>query len=206
MNAAPTMATANQVFTIGHSNHEIDAFLALLAGARIAVVADVRSSPYSRLHHFAREQLERHLAAAGLRYLFLGRELGARRDEPEAYRDGRVDFSRVVGLPQFTAGIERLLHEPLGRVALLCAEKEPLDCHRTVLVSRHLFDRGVPVRHILYDGAIEDHADTARRLVRMLKITPDLFDQDFSEDHLVDRAFDARAREIAFQLKDEEDP
>ena len=195
--------SANRIFTLGHSNHTIEDFLSLLRAHRIAAVADVRSQPYSRLPHFAREQLESYLLAAGIRYLFLGRELGARRDEPEAYANGHADYDRIARLPAFARGIDRLLNEPLGRVALMCAEKEPLDCHRTILVSRHLAGRGVPVRHILADGTVEDHADSGRRLIKLLRIVPDLFDQDFSESHLLDRAFAQRAREIAFEPRDE---
>lgn len=190
---------AGEIFTIGHSNHTGDEFLALLRAHSIQTVADVRSSPYGRNRHFDREFLAAALSEAGIEYLFLGRELGARRDEAAAYVGDRADYDLIAGLPQFQAGIARLLElAPRRRVALMCAEKEPLDCHRTILVSRRLAAAGFSVRHILADSGLENHEDSERRLVKLMKIMPDLFDPDFSEAHLIERAYAARGLEIAY--------
>ena len=128
----------------------------------------------------------------------------ARRDEPECYLDGRAVYDRVAELPVFRQGLERLERGAAEHViALMCAEREPLDCHRTVLVARQLSARGWRVRHILADGSIEEHADTERRLVQQMGVDP-LFDGALTEEELVERAYDERGREIAYRATKEE--
>ena len=156
------------LLTIGHSNHALPQFLALLNQHGIGAIADVRSHPTSRLPHFDGATLATALRGAGIEYVFLGQELGARRSEPECYEDGRVVYERIAGLPAFQHGLRRV-RAALGerRVCLLCAEKEPLDCHRTILVCRYLRGPSVQIQHILADGTLEDHALTERRLLKL---------------------------------------
>lgn len=152
-----------RLFTVGHSTHEFDAFVALLRTHGVDLLVDVRSQPYSRWAHFRRDELSLGLRNVGIEYLFLGRELGARREEPEAYRDGVVDFERVRTLPLFRSGIERVLElAATRRLVLMCAEKEPLDCHRTKLIGPELSGRAT-VEHILFDGSLERDDDARRR-------------------------------------------
>jgi uncharacterized protein (DUF488 family) len=155
------------VFTIGHSNHPLETLLALLSGAGIDAVADVRSAPYSRRHpQFNREPLRAALAARGIAYADLGRELGGRPQDPALWHGPRPDYERMATAPAFCAGLERVEHGAKDRaIALMCAEREPLDCHRCVLVARALTARGTAVRHILADGTGEDHAATEAQLV-----------------------------------------
>ena len=155
------------LYTIGHSNHPIEAFVGLLAEHRIDAVADVRSVPYSRRHpQFRRDDLARSLGAADVRYVFLGDELGARTRDPACLRDGRVDYELVAQTERFARGLARVLDGAARyRIALLCAEREPLDCHRTLLVARRLAERGARVRHVLADGDLEEHTETERRLL-----------------------------------------
>src|SRR5258708_27596008 len=145
------------VYTIGHSNGTAERLLALLDQHGITAVADVRSQPYSRFNpQFNREELAGALKAAGIGYVFLGQELGARSADPACYRDGRAQYSLMVQTPVFARGIERLrAGMETHRVAILCAEKEPLTCHRTILIARYLHERNVVVHHILEDGAVE---------------------------------------------------
>ncbi|HQU44975.1 MAG TPA: DUF488 domain-containing protein, partial [Pirellulales bacterium] len=118
----------------------------------------------------------------------------------------RAAYERIAGLPGFTAGLERLRKGARDyRVALLCAEKEPLDCHRTVLVCRELRDE-FEIRHILADGSLERHADTERRLVQQTGVTRTLFEPDLTDDDLVQQAYDERARKIAYRAAQEEVP
>jgi uncharacterized protein (DUF488 family) len=135
-----------QVYTVGHSSQSIEEFIASLQRHAIEVVADVRSRPYSRrFAHFSRESLQSTLKATDIGYVFLGRELGARRDEPECYVDGQAVYDRIVTLPAFAEGINRLLDGARKyRVALMCAEQDPLTCHRTriCLHRRRIPDRG----------------------------------------------------------------
>ncbi len=157
------------VFTIGHSNHPMERLEELLRLHRITAVADVRSAPYSRRNpHFNREELARRLTGADIAYVFLGRELGGRSDDPADYENGRIRYDRLQVKPAFKAGVERVSRGALKqRIALLCSEKEPLDCHRTLLVAQALAGRGISVEHILADGSLEKHAEAMNRLLAM---------------------------------------
>lgn len=169
------------IYTIGHSSHDLEAFLGLLEAASIEVLADVRSVPYSRrFPHFSRPAIHGPLAARGITYLFCGRELGARPDDPACYRDGRVDYALIAKTIRFRQGLERVEGEASKyRLALMCAEREPLDCHRTLLVTRHLTERGAPVTHLLSDGSLEPHEVTQRRLLERAGLAEqELFDDE----------------------------
>ena len=165
---------AGRVFTVGHSNHLLDLFLELLARHRIDTLADVRSAPYSRFNpHFNRRALAAALEARGIRYVFFGRELGGRPDDPACIENGRVSYERVARTERFQDGLERLINAAAtNRMAMMCAEKEPLDCHRTLLVGQALVGRGVEIRHILGDGRLEPHEDTIDRLLSKHRLKP----------------------------------
>ena len=190
------------IHTVGHSNHPIERFLALLQPHGITVVADVRSTPYSRFNpQFRREKLQAALAEVGIQYLFLGEELGARSQDPACYdAEGRVSYARLAGTPLFRRGISRLKAAMAEhRISLMCAEREPLDCHRTILVARELVRDGVPVTHILGDGSLESHEHAMERLAAKLKLTGgDLF---ASSSERIEQAYDAQAARIAYVKK-----
>jgi uncharacterized protein (DUF488 family) len=162
------------LFTIGHSNHPIERFVALLQQHAIAALADVRSVPFSRFNpQFSRAPLAKSLGEAGIDYLFLGDALGARPKDPACFVDGHVDYDRIAARPEFAAGLARVRTEAgARRVALMCAEREPLDCHRVMLVCRHLRDGALEIAHILADGTLEPHAALERRLVAQLGLAP----------------------------------
>jgi uncharacterized protein (DUF488 family) len=189
----------NPVFTIGHSNHPFDKFLALLKQHNIVAVADVRSAPYSRRNpQYNRNKLQASLNEAGIQYVFLGKELGARSEDPDCYVDDRVQYDRLAQTGLFRSGIERLLEgRKTLRIALMCAEKEPLNCHRTILVARALERRGVQIRHILPDGALEAHADTMSRLIAGLGLAED--DLFLDRDALTQTAYARQAEKIAYR-------
>src|ERR1700730_5850781 len=140
----------NPVFSIGHSNHPIGHFIWLLQRHGIERLADVRSTPFSRFNpQFNRARLEESLRDHGIRYEFLGTELGARSADPGCYERGRVSYARLAASPAFKRGLEALLAaSDEERVVMMCAEREPLDCHRTILVARELERARVPVFHI----------------------------------------------------------
>lgn len=152
----------SNIFTIGHSNHSIGQFIGLLRQHGITAIADVRSAPYSRYHpQYNKDALAMTLEKEGIKYMFLGRELGARPDDPACYENGRVDFGKLAGRAEFKSGLERVRQDnEKYRITLMCAEKEPLDCHRTVLICKILQQQGGNIKHILPDGALEDHMDT----------------------------------------------
>ena len=192
--------TEHPVFTIGHSNHSPGAFLELLRAHGIEEVMDVRSSPYSRYApHFGHDPLERALGDAGIGYEFLGGELGGRPVDRSSYdEDGRVRYDLLSETDSFDAGIRRVARAAdERRVALMCAEKEPLDCHRTLLVARALDARGVSVEHILADGAAESHSDAMDRLLDSMKL-PRGGDMFRSREDTIGEALDRRARKAAY--------
>ena len=191
--------TNDPIFTVGHSNHSPDVFLGLLSRHRIAILADVRSAPYSRFSpHFDRAALADALGAQGVGYAYLGRELGGRPDDPACYEDGRVSFERVARTNGFRAGLAKVADAAArGRVALMCAEKEPLDCHRTLLVAHALDGEGVPVAHILADGGLEPHVAAMERLMAAFDLEPD-GDLFRSPEETMAQAIALRSRRIAF--------
>ena len=160
------------VLTIGHSTHALEAFLALLRQHDVTAVADVRSAPYSRFNpQFNREPFAQALGTEGVRYVYLGNELGGRSEDPACYEDGRIRYDRVAATESFRSGLARVVDGAARhRIALMCAEKEPLDCHRTLLVSRALHEQGVDVAHIHAGGRLEPHGEAIDRLFDMLKL------------------------------------
>jgi len=192
------------IFTVGHSSQPIEDFIAQLQRHEIQVLADVRSVPYSsRYPQFAREALQKTLIVGGIRYLFLGRELGARRDESECYVDGRASYEEITKLPNFKRGIERLLEgTEKRRIALMCAEHDPLTCHRTILISRELANHAVTIRHIIRGGELETHEHAEKRLITEEfggDAQPDLFAGAASADGRLNQAYHVRGDRIAFR-------
>jgi uncharacterized protein (DUF488 family) len=190
------------IYTIGHSKHPLDRFIALLQQHGVDALADVRSTPYSRFNpQFNKERLTAALAAAGIRYVFLGEELGARTKDPSCYdENGRVSYPKLASTELFRKGLERLLTGMRDhRIAIMCAEREPLDCHRTILVTRELEKAGATVTHILHDGSLEPHRQAMQRLAADLRLTgTDLFR---TPDDLIEQAYDKQASRIAYVRK-----
>jgi uncharacterized protein (DUF488 family) len=156
------------ILTIGYGLRDVREFVALLRRHGVEYVGDVRSAPYSRRRpEFSREALERLLRTSELRYVFLGDTLGGRPDDPDCYdADGHVDYDRCRTSPSFAAGIERveIAHREGHRLALLCSESRPTDCHRSKLLAEMLAERGVPVAHIDEHGQLVEHAEIAARI------------------------------------------
>jgi len=192
----------NVIYTIGHSTHSAENFAALLKRHKIDVVADVRSSPYSRMNpHFNQSELKRYIKNAGILYVFLGDQLGARSSDPSCYEQGKVQYSRLAHTNSFQMGIGRLLDGASRfRIAVMCAEKEPLECHRTILVARELVSKGVEVKHIHFDGSVESHDDAIDRLLVSLGMAAaDIFR---SNSDLIDKAYSDQSDKIAYVKKD----
>lgn len=195
---------SNVVFTVGHSTHTIDKFVELLLRHKIEVVADVRSSPFSKYNpQFNRKELQDSLKRTGIRYVFLGKELGARSDDPACYVADKVQYDRLARTPLFQSGLDRVIEGAKSyRIALICAEKDPLDCHRTILVARELTRKGLSVMHILDNGAIESHAESISRLVISLGISLD--DMFKSQQEIIDDAYARQANRIAYDKSERE--
>jgi len=192
-----------ELFTIGHSSHSLERFLELLASQGISAIADVRSDPYSKYSpQYNKDVLERSFIDAGIKYIFLGREIGARRSEESCYIEGQVKFELIKELPVFRAGLDRVLLEiDKYRVVLMCAEAEPLNCHRTILICRQLrkIRHDLQITHILGNGATESNEETEQRLVRLHKLQPELFGELTSMSNLIEQAYDLQAEKIAYK-------
>jgi uncharacterized protein (DUF488 family) len=186
------------LLTIGHSDRELPALVAALRMHGVLAVADVRSQPYSRLHpQFNREILEQGLKNAGVGYVFMGVELGARRAEREAYRDGQAKYELIRMLPKFKAGIERVVSGiATQRIALLCAEKDPITCHRMVLVGRELRNAAA-VAHIREDDTLETNEAAQTRLIDEVGLPQHHLFMDRAA--LIEQAYDLQAEKIAFR-------
>ncbi len=193
------------IYTIGHSTHPAETFVERLRQHGISAVGDVRSNPYSRFNpQFNRETLQRSLLENSIAYVFLGGELGARSEDPDCWMDGKVQFDRLARTPHFQRGIERVI-EGTGRfrLALMCAEKDPLDCHRFFLVARTLAERGFEIGHILEDGSLEPHERTIDRLLKQMKLDePDLFR---TREESIEDAWRTQAQRVAYSRNHEAD-
>lgn len=188
----PTMKI---LYTLGHSNHSLEKFLQLLDKYRITVVGDVRSHPYSRhCPHFNYAFLQRELPKNNLIYCFWGKELGGRPDDPECYdHQGQVQYARFINTSAFQVGLNQL-KQWLGsyRVVLMCAERDPLNCHRSILIGRYL--REFTIKHILANGDIETQQETEQRLLDQYDLLqqPSLFNQE------LENAYDLQSQKIAY--------
>jgi uncharacterized protein (DUF488 family) len=205
------------LFSIGHSNIPAQRFTAMLRDAGVDAVADVRSTPASRFcPWFSAKNLAALLAREGIGYLSCGGELGGRPRDPTLYRDGVADYEAMAQQDEFQSGLERLLADAArGRLCMMCAEREPLDCHRCLLVARELTARRVAVGHILHDGTVEPHAATEARLLALdgkgndAAATGDLFGTGLSTTGLsttglgkrLAAAYRRRARAVAYRAR-----
>ncbi len=187
------------LYSIGHSNHRTEHLIGLLRLHGIQTVADVRSVPYSRHHpQFSRKAFERTLTAQGFSYVFLGKELGGLRRERECYHQHQVDYEKVATVPVFQEGLRKLVDLTSSmKVVMLCAEQDPLACHRALLIARHVRGFVGEVLHIFRNGNVETHAQIEERLLRdYAQQESDLF---VTREDLIAEAYRKRAKEIAYK-------
>ena len=189
------------IATIGHSTLTTEAFLKLLHANGVTAICDVRSSPYSRMNpQYNREPLRDALQKHEIAYFFLGKELGARPDDPSCYKDHRVQYALLEKTALFREGLEKVYEiRKQYHAALMCAEKDPLSCHRTILVSRALIKTGVRIEHLLADGTTETHEQAMTRLLQELGL-PEM-DMFRTQDEIIDEAYRRRGEEIAYEEK-----
>jgi uncharacterized protein (DUF488 family) len=187
------------VFTIGHSDLGEAYFLRLLRINEIDLILDVRSSPYSRrAPQYNRAALAQSLEAARVSYTFAGKSLGGRPPDPSLYVSGQVSYPRVASSHAFLQSLRRLARIlPHNRIALLCAERDPLECHRFLLIGRALAIRGVNVEHILSDGSLESHTQGESRLVRLTGLSET--SSAGNSDETLTRAYAVQESRFAFR-------
>lgn len=200
-----------ELFTIGHSQHSINYFLSLLNKYRIDYLLDVRSTPYSKYAvQYNKENISRDLSFANVKYTFMGKYFGARLQNMELYHsEGYLDFEKVRELQDFKKGIENVI---LGlkqghRIALMCTEKEPIDCHRAILVARAFELQEIPAKHILANGRILMQQQLDEQLLQ--KYFPDrnqlslfTYGNQMSEQEYLVEAYKKRNREIGYYMDD----
>lgn len=198
--------TVFDFYSIGHSNIPADRFVAMLQAAGVNAIADVRSTPVSRFcPWFSAKNLKATLQGHGIDYLPYGSALGGRPQSPALYCDGIADYEAMARQPEFQASLDRLIagatqSRARGGVCLMCAERDPFDCHRCLLVARALAARGMSIGHILYDGAIEPHGETEQRLLRLDDAGGgDLFAP--GQDERIAAAYRRRSRAVAYRAK-----
>jgi uncharacterized protein (DUF488 family) len=208
-----------KIFTIGHSNLSIEDFITLLKQHQITAIADVRSHPYSRyLPHFNKEILKLSLSNTEIKYVFLGRELGARPEDLNCYIGGKALYEKIAATALFSEGIKRLIEgSQKYKIALMCAEKDPITCHRTILVCKNLRQFDLEIQHILSDGNLENHQHLEQRLIEIQDLRPpkvvqfSLFDRQSSEskdinfdslEEVLQEAYQRQSNKIAYVEKE----
>lgn len=198
MSASAESASRFDLFTIGHSNHPVDRFVALLKGAGVTAVLDVRSQPFSRRYPwFSATRLGDHLEQAGIAFMPMGDALGGRPRDPRLFRGGLADYEAMARTSEFRGGIDRVVAATQRfRSCLMCAEREPLDCHRCLLVAPALVARGLRLGHIMLDGSLMAHEAIEERL---LAGSDDLFLGD--RPARLALAYRRRAQAVAFRAR-----
>lgn len=188
------------LYTIGHSTHPIEEFVRLLRAHDISALGDVRSAPYSRHNpQFKKEALADSLKEAGIAYVYLGRELGAMVEDPACHDDGRVSYAKVARTELFRSGLQRVREgmEAGYRVALMCAERDPITCHRMMLVTRNLRNEDFDIAHIRADGSLESNEEAERRLLEASGLpAATLFE---NKNALIEAAYESIGRKMAWK-------
>ena len=191
------------VHTIGHSDLDRKKLMDRLEQYGIQLVADVRSAPYSRhAPQFNREELAGALGQRGIGYIHMGDELGGRPTEDRLYDEqGRAQYGLMALASKFQEGVRQLAQTAMERrLALLCTERDPLKCHRTLLVAPALEQAGVPIVHIAGDGKGVSHKELMGRLTASWGL-PGLEEQGMTERQVVGRAVESQARRVAYRRR-----
>jgi uncharacterized protein (DUF488 family) len=194
---------APAIFTIGHSNHPIGRFIALLADAGVTAVADVRSAPVSRFSpQFNRKALSASLGEHGIAYTFLGDKLGGRPQQPEMFTGGVADYEKMAATESFRVGLNRLIDGARRyRTAAMCSEADPLDCHRCLLIARALTSAGIDVGHILASGTVMPHHEAEERLLELANLAEAGLLLSSRDERLAE-AYRSRFRRVAYARAD----
>ena len=198
-----------EIFTIGHSAYSIELFISLLNRYQINCIADVRSVPYSQYTpQYNMNDLKGALKSHGIIYVYFGKELGARREERELYTpEGYLDFEKVSKNIVFQSAVERIQKgiDKGINIALMCTEKDPIDCHRSIMVARQFHENKYKVGNILTDGSLQSQDDIEQRLLDLYfpdRMQPTLFEtgETITELDLIVNAYRLRNKEIGYYL------
>ncbi len=196
-----------QLYTIGHSNHEWTYFLELLQSHQINCIIDVRSFAASTYNpQFNKAALIKNLKAEGIVYMHFEKEFGARQEHPTILdSDGKVDFEKFRTTNDFQRGVRRLEKglEKGFRIALMCSEAAPLDCHRFSMITVHLAQKGFDIHHILKDKSLLSNELLEEELLQKYakKLPrPSLFKPNIKKKDQLKFAYQLRNKDIAYQV------
>jgi uncharacterized protein (DUF488 family) len=209
------MSQKRELFTIGHSNLSEENFIHHLKRHNITALGDVRSHPYSRyLPHFCRDYLKYLLKKNNIQYVFLGEQLGARPSDEDCYVEGKAVYEKIANTVAFKQGLERIkIGSEKHKIALMCAEKDPITCHRAILVCQYLRDFDLDIHHILLNGELESHSQLEDRLLASLDLLPkpqvqlSIFDEvnnaintliNTPREELVTKAYKQQGNKVAY--------
>lgn len=190
-----------EIYTIGHSNHNFDDFIAIVHQHGIDTICDVRSQPYSKFNpQFSYENLSKSIPSNHIEYVFMGNELGARAREDHIYKNGKVQYELLARTDEFQRGIRLVLNMSDQKIiTLMCSEKDPISCHRSILVCRELKTFDLHIQHLLFDGSLEGHDALERRLMKQFDLEPNLI---LTEEDCLKEAYRMQGERIAFVSKD----
>lgn len=203
------------LYTIGHSNHTHDEFIGLLKLHNINYLLDVRSTPYSKFtDQFNKEVISKVLMENGISYSYMGKYFGARQEDRSLYTpEGYLDFEKTRASEQFKIGLNNVKKGLAAgnNISLMCTEKDPFDCHRTIMVSRGFELEGIEVNHIHADGHLESQKEIDRRLIKNLEKVKKIdinqrsfFEPQKSEEEWLEEAYRLRNKEIGYHIQNEE--
>lgn len=190
-----------RLFTIGYSGTPIDRFIDLLVLQKVEILCDVRSVPYSRVRpEFSRRELKQYVNQASIKYHFFGDALGARPKERSVYVDGQAVHNLIAQASFFQAGLDRIKKGVADHnLALLCSEKDPIECHRAILVCRHLSEIKSVIAHIHTNGRVETQHEFEERLVKVHnRQSLPLLGERRPWESLLGEAYDKQSCRIAF--------
>lgn len=201
-----------EIYTIGHSNHSIEHFMNLLKLHKINCVVDVRSVPFSNYTtQFNADHLKEVLKDNGLYYIFMGKELGARWEDKNLYtEEGYLDFEKVRKTDVFNNAIKRIeIGVAKGyNIALMCSEKDPIDCHRAILIAPKFYYNGYDIKNILENGDIQTQEYIEKRLIDMYFPNRDqltifeLLNEPKDERQLIAEAYKLRNKDIGYYIEE----
>ena len=200
-----------EIFTIGHSNYNVEKLIDMLRYYNINCVVDIRGTPYSKYNvQYNKETIRNTLIKEGFVYIYMAKEFAAKRDNKESYnKEGYSDFEKVIYEDDFKNGIERLKNgcEKGYRIALLGAMQDPIRCHRSILVGRALVENGFNVKHILDDYSIVYQTDIEKSLLEKYfedrnQMTIDyILGTNKSEKEMIEESYRLANKEIGYRIE-----
>ncbi len=188
------------LYTIGYSGFDIDNFLLALKKYSIGALVDVRTSPHSAYYTiYDRENIKNILNRENIFYLFLGKELGARPEDGALYTRHIADFKKISNSESFIEACKRIRQGiEMFPICMMCAEKDPINCHRTVLVANAFRNRypEVSIFHIHSDLKIERQDRIDRRIMALYNLEQEHLFKDYETRKI--EAYSLREKDIAF--------